>query len=52
MRKLILAVTAVTMAVPVVPMSAASAQSGYYNGRVWRDSNGRMRCRRSSGCAV
>jgi outer membrane lipoprotein SlyB len=49
MRKLILAVTAATMAMPVIPMTAASAQSGYYNGRVWRDSHGRMRCRRGNG---
>jgi uncharacterized protein YcfJ len=49
MRKLILAVTAVTMAMPMIPATPASAQSGYYNGRVWRDSNGRMRCRRGNG---
>ncbi len=49
MRKLILAVTAATMAMPVIPVSPASAQSGYYNGRVWRDSHGRLRCRRGNG---
>lgn len=49
MRKLILAVTAATMAMPVMPVTPAQAQSGYYNGRVWRDSRGRLRCRRHNG---
>jgi|SRR4051794_54449 outer membrane lipoprotein SlyB len=54
MRKLILAVTAATMAMPVAFEAPASAQSryysnGYYHGRVWRDSRGRLRCHRSNG---
>jgi outer membrane lipoprotein SlyB len=52
MRKFTLALCAVTMAVPVVPViptTAASAQSGYYHGKTWRDSRGRLRCRRSNG---
>jgi outer membrane lipoprotein SlyB len=59
MRKLILAVTAATMAMPVAFEAPAQAQNryyqsrsnqdGYYQGRVWRDNRGRMRCRRSNG---
>ncbi|MBV8685823.1 MAG: glycine zipper 2TM domain-containing protein [Alphaproteobacteria bacterium] len=49
MRKIVLALTAATMAMPVIPVSPAAAQSGYYNGRVWRDSHGRLRCRRGNG---
>src|SRR3954470_20563643 len=49
MRKLILTVTAATMAMPVAFEAPASAQSSYYHGRVWRDSNGRLRCRKPNG---
>lgn len=54
MRKLILAVSATAMAVPVtmaLPTEQAQAQRYYsgYNGPVWRDSRGRYRCRRSNG---
>jgi hypothetical protein len=50
MRKATLALLAATMAVPVIPATPAFAHDdGYYNGRVWRDSQGRLRCRRSNG---
>ena len=49
MRGLILAVTAASMTVPVVVAEPAMARDGYYKGRVWRDSHGRMRCRRPNG---
>jgi uncharacterized protein YcfJ len=49
MRKLVLALTAVTMAVPVIPVAPAAAQSGYYHGRTWKDSHGRTRCRKKNG---
>jgi len=57
MRKLILAVSATAMAVPVtfaLPTDSAQAQrryynDGYYNGPTWRDSRGRYRCRRPNG---
>ena len=41
MRKLIFAVTAAALSVPTVTTFSAApayAQSGYYNGKVWRDS--------------
>ena len=50
MRKVTLAFLAATMAVPVIPATPAFAHDdGVYNGRVWRDSQGRLRCRRSNG---
>jgi len=48
MRKMMLAVSAATLTVPTMP-SAALAGDGYYHGRVWRDSHGRLRCKRSNG---
>ncbi len=57
MRKLILAVSATAMAVPVtfaLPTESADAQrryyrDGYYEGPAWRGRDGRLRCRRSNG---
>ncbi len=48
MRKLALALAAATLTLPVMPAPVA-AQSGYYHGKTWRDSHGRLRCRRSNG---
>lgn len=47
MRKIALAVAAASLTVPVIPTTASAA--GYYQGRVWRDSHGRMRCKRPNG---
>lgn len=49
MRKLTLAIAAATLAVPAIPMSTAIAADGYYSGKTWRDSQGRLRCKRSNG---
>jgi outer membrane lipoprotein SlyB len=53
MRKLSLAIAAATMSVPVatIPIAPAAAfySDGYYHGTVWRDSQGRLRCKRSDG---
>ena len=46
MRKFIIAATAASMAVPV--MSAPALAKGY-NGKIWRDSHGRYRCKRPDG---
>jgi hypothetical protein len=48
MRKLVLAITAATMAMPVIPVAAPASAQGYH-GRVWRDNHGRYRCRRPNG---
>jgi uncharacterized protein YcfJ len=46
MRKLVLAMAAASMAVPVVP---APAKARGYHGKIWKDSHGRYRCKRSNG---
>ena len=48
MRKLLLAVAATSLTVPAIPQQA-DAKSRYYHGKVWRDSKGRLRCKRSDG---
>ena len=47
MRKIMLTLAAVSLTVPVMDMPAAAR--GYYHGKVWRDSRGRLRCHRSNG---
>ncbi|QIK79066.1 glycine zipper 2TM domain-containing protein [Sphingomonas piscis] len=48
MRKIMLALAATSMAAPVALPTPAFAQ-GYYQGKTWRDSQGRIRCRRPNG---
>ncbi len=58
MRNLVLALSAATLAVPVLPAAPAFAhESRYshvhdsraYQGRTWRGSDGRLRCRKPNG---
>ena len=44
-----LVIAAATLAVPAMPTAALAHDSGYYNGKVWRDSQGRLRCKRPNG---
>jgi uncharacterized protein YcfJ len=46
MRNLFLAAAAASMVVPVIP---APASAKGYHGKIWRDSKGRYRCKRSNG---
>jgi uncharacterized protein YcfJ len=46
MRNLFLAAAAASMVVPVIP---APAMAKGYHGKMWRDSHGRYRCKRSNG---
>lgn len=46
MRHLVLAMAAASMAVPVIP---APAMARGYNGKIWKDSRGRYRCKRPDG---
>ena len=39
---------AASLAVPTLP-APALAHDGYYQGKMWRDSNGRLRCKRPNG---
>ena len=48
MRKTILALTAAALAVPTFPVTPAFAHDGY-RGKIWRDSDGRYRCKRPNG---
>ncbi|HKH29042.1 MAG TPA: glycine zipper 2TM domain-containing protein [Sphingomicrobium sp.] len=47
MRKVFMAAAAASMVVPVIP-TPATANSGY-RGKIWQDSKGRYRCKRSNG---
>ena len=46
MRKIMLGIAAASLTVPAMP---ATAQNGYYNGKTWRDSQGRIRCKKRNG---
>jgi glycine zipper 2TM protein len=46
LRKFMLAVAASSLAVPVLP---APAMARGYHGKMWQDSEGRWRCKRSDG---
>ena len=48
MRNMVLAIAAAAVTMPAFP-SVALARDGSYHGKVWRDSNGRLRCKRSNG---
>jgi hypothetical protein len=50
MRKMILALSAATLALPVLPAAPAFAHgSQTYQGQTWRGSDGRQYCRKSNG---
>ena len=50
MRKIVLALTAATLAVPTLPASTALAHNtGAYHEHSWRGSDGRTYCRKSNG---
>lgn len=49
MRKFTLALAAATMAMPVAIPAPAMARDGYYQGKTWHDSRGRLRCRKKNG---
>jgi uncharacterized protein YcfJ len=48
MRKIMLAVAATSLAIPVMDAPAV-ARPHTYKGKVWQDSHGRWRCKRSNG---
>ena len=48
MRRIMLAFVGATLMVPALP-GPAFAHDGYYKGRTWRDSHGRLRCKRPNG---
>lgn len=48
MRKFMTALAVAGLAVPALD-TPAQAATHYYQGKVWRDSHGRLRCHRSNG---
>lgn len=48
-RSAILVLAAASLTVPVIPAADQAVARGYYKGRVWQDSRGRYRCKRSDG---
>ena len=50
MRKTLTAMTIFALTVPTVQAPAmAHGRDGYYHGKTWRDSQGRLRCKRPNG---
>ena len=49
MRKFALALAAATLTVPAIPTAAVANHNGYYHGKTWRDSQGRLRCKKKNG---
>ena len=48
MKRILLAFSAASLTAPVMP-AVSFAHDGYYHGRTWQDSQGRMRCKRPNG---
>jgi len=60
MQKIMMALAAVSLTVPALPQQASARErhhhqhsqyynGQYYNGQVWKDSRGRLRCKRPNG---
>jgi len=49
MRKLILALSAATLAVPALPAPAFARDTGVHHSRAWRAHDGRTYCRKPNG---
>ena len=49
MRTFMLALAATSLSIPALPAPALAHGKQYYNGKMWKDSKGRLRCKRSDG---
>jgi uncharacterized protein YcfJ len=49
LRTTVLTLTAAALMVPAMPAAALANDRGDYQGKVWRDSNGQLRCKRTDG---
>jgi hypothetical protein len=49
LRTTMLALAAAALTVPAMPTAALARGNDYYHGKVWRDSNGHLRCKRPNG---
>lgn len=49
MKRTMLALAAATLTTTAVPTASFAHDGGYYQGKTWRDSKGRLRCKRPDG---
>jgi hypothetical protein len=49
LRKSLTGLVVAALALPAVQTPALAHDKGYYQGKVWRDSEGRLRCKRPNG---
>ena len=49
MRRFMLALAATTLTSPALPSVALAHGNSSYHGKTWRDSQGRLRCKRPNG---
>lgn len=49
MKRTMLALGAATLTLTAVPAPGFAHDNGYYHGKTWRDSQGRLRCKRPNG---
>src|SRR5262245_47875452 len=49
LRQTFAGLAAATLVLPAISAPALARDSGYYDGKVWRDSHGRLRCTRPNG---
>ena len=49
MRRFMLALAATTLTIPALPSVALAHGNSSYHGKTWRDSQGRLRCKRPNG---
>lgn len=49
MNRIAAAAAAIALTVPAMPQAAFAHKTGYYQGKVWQDSRGRLRCKRPDG---
>lgn len=49
MRRFMLALAATTLTIPAIPSVALAHGNTSYQGKTWRDGQGRLRCKRPNG---
>jgi uncharacterized protein YcfJ len=49
MKRMMMGAAALALTVPAMPETAFAKSKPYYHGKVWRDSHGRLRCKRPDG---
>jgi hypothetical protein len=49
LRKTLTGLAAAMIAIPALEAPVLARDTGYYHGKMWRDSEGRLRCKRPNG---